>query len=289
MRLLLIGNPVSGRGKTPAEVQRIVHAARNRGHEIHVEFTSSTGSAYQLAQNMAPGFDCLMVAGGDGTINDVINGASPELLPPIATIRTGTANILARELSVPRSPQALLAAIERGKVLEIRVAQANNRRFLMLVSCGFDALVTKQIRMHRPKYLGFRGYFRPILKALKEYSPPAIIVRLDSQTEVQAQLVVVQRITKYGGIFEFSKNASLMSDTFEVCAFSRASFTDIIKYGLMGLLRLARFSHGIKFFRASTITINAQPQSPVEVDGDYFSETPVDIRLTDSTVRLVVP
>lgn len=289
MRILLIGNPVSGRGKTADVVEKIVARARDRGHDIVVEFTTSSASARQLGGAISPGLDCLMIAGGDGTINDVINGADLNVLPPIMAIPTGTANILARELSLPKTACKIIEVVERGNTKNIGLGVVNHKRFLMLVSCGFDALVTKQISHNRPKRLGFRGYFRPILKSLREYVAPEITVDLDSNRQFNGNLVIVLRINKYGGIFEFSSNASLTSDAFEVCVFQRGSLVNIMKYGLIGLLRLARFSSDIQVFTARTVRIQASPESPVEVDGDYFCESPVNIGLMNQIVKVFTP
>ena len=289
MRILLIGNPVSGRGKTSAVVREVVSCAQERGHEIEAVFTTSSGSACQLAANITPGFDCLMIAGGDGVINDVINGANLDTLPPLMVIATGTANMLARELSMPKTAPEIIKLVERGKTATIKLGLANEKRFLMLVSAGFDALVTKQIKENRPKRLGFRGYIKPALKALRYYRPAALNVTMDSQTKVETEMVIVGRINKYGGIFRFSRNSSLTSETFEVCVFRKATLTSIIKYGLLGLFRLSELSSEIQRFSARHVIIDSRPASPVEVDGDYFCETPVSIQLTGQAIQVITP
>ncbi len=289
MRILLIGNPVSGRGKTPQTVRKFVEVSKARGHEVVVEFTTSIGSAESIASSIAPGFDCLVVSGGDGTINEVINSAKPSALPPILVLATGTANILARELSLPKTVPELVQVMERGKSMKIDMGVVNNRKFLMLVSSGFDALVTRNIALNRPTRLGFRGYVGPIIKSFSLYRPNDIHVTADGNRKVVGKLVIVQKIRKYGGIFEFSNEASLTSGVFEVCVFSKGSLGNLVKYGLAGVFRVSRCVGGIQRFSARNIRIEASPPNPVEVDGDYFGETPVDISLSEEKISVLIP
>lgn len=289
MRILVIANPVSGRGKTAETVKAFVECAMDRGHTAVVKFTESRGSAGRIASQIDSGFDRIVVAGGDGTINEVINGAKTDNLPPLITLAAGTANILARELYLPKTNRRLIEVIEAGKIVGLDVGIVNGSKFLMLVSCGFDSLVTRQISVNRPGRLGFRGYIRPIIRSLMEYQPVNLTVTVDGDQKVDGKLVIVQKVKKYGGIFEFSSRASMTSGLFEVCVFPEGSAAHLIKYCLAGFLRISERLPEIQRFMARSVRIDAEIQYPVEVDGDYWGETPVDISLSGDKVRFIVP
>ena len=289
MRVLLIGNPVSGRGQTCRVANRLADFVRSRGHKIDIKYTTSVGSASKIASEIDGAYDSILIAGGDGTINEVINGANLETFPPFLTIPTGTANILARELSLPRTIPKLVDVMERRNVRNLDLGLVNEKRFLMLVSSGFDALVTKMIMLNRPKHLGFRGYIKPIIEALRKYEPSDLHVTTDSTETTTAKLVIIQKIQKYGGIFKFSDKASLTSGVFEVCLFPKGSVTDILRYGLSGILRLSGFMTDIKRVTAHNIRVESTQPSPVEVDGDYFGDTPIDVKLATSTIKVICP
>ena len=162
MRVLVIANPVSGRERTSTIVRQFVACVKKRGHTVEVKFTNEPHDASQIASRISPDFDRLLIAGGDGTINEVLNAADSDRLPPILVLPTGTANILARELSLPRGVTRLARLMENGQVRNIDIGLVNERKILLLVSSGFDALVTRHIKANRHQRLCFRGYLNPL-------------------------------------------------------------------------------------------------------------------------------
>ena len=287
MRVLVIANPVSGRERTSTIVRQFVACVKKRGHTVEVKFTNEPHDASQIASRISPEFDRLLIAGGDGTINEVLNAADSDRLPPILVLPTGTANILARELSLPRGVTRLARLMENGQVRNIDIGLVNERKFLMLVSSGFDALVTRHIKANRPQRLGFRGYLNPIVSALKVYDPLDLKVTLDFNQEILGKLVIVQKATRYGGIFRFSNRASLTSGEFEVCVFPKGSVFDLVRYALIGIIGLKACSENIYTYMAKNVRIDSVSPSPVEVDGDYFGQTPVNISLSGKHLKVV--
>jgi diacylglycerol kinase family enzyme len=233
--------------------------------------------------------DRLVVAGGDGTVNEVLNGLRDPGAVPLCHFGVGTANMLARELGLPKNPEFVAQIIETGAVLPIDVGLVNGHRFLSLVSAGFDGLVTKEIVGLGRKIRGYCGYARPIAKALRRYRPVNLEVRVDGRDTFIGTNVMVLKVRKYGGIFVFARNASFDSGSFEVRVFSGRSLFSLAKYGLAGVARVTEALRDVHRVSAGTVEISADCPFPVEADGDYIGSGAVSISLAPQKLRAIVP
>ncbi|MFW5653782.1 MAG: diacylglycerol/lipid kinase family protein, partial [Planctomycetota bacterium] len=115
MKILIIGNPVSGDGKAARRIGRLVEVLTRRGHVVQAMLTQQAEDTQRFARAIQPGqFDRLVVAGGDGTLNGVLNGLRRPDLLPLVPLSSGTANLLARELHLPQDPAGLADVLEQG-------------------------------------------------------------------------------------------------------------------------------------------------------------------------------
>ena len=114
MRILIIGNPISGTGGAEARIGRFSDKLRSRGHNVEVFLTEKAGDAIARAGNLDSNVDSLVIAGGDGTINETLNGLSDPSAVPILAMPTGSANMLARDLGLPDRLDALVTILEEG-------------------------------------------------------------------------------------------------------------------------------------------------------------------------------
>ena len=230
-----------------------------------------------------------MVVGGDGTLNEVLNGLADPGRIAIAQLPTGTANILARELDFAWDPEGVVALLEQGEVLRIDMGLVGERRFLMNVTAGFDAEVTKRVREQRTGKLGFLGYVRPILDVLEDYEPPELRVMVDDDGPFVCELVVASSTRNYGGLFKVSEEARPDSGHLDVCMFTKAGLPELVRLGTAALFRGVAESEGVVYWTGTRISIDAQEPAPVQVDGDYFGTTPTRIELRPRLVPFGVP
>ncbi|UCE85330.1 MAG: diacylglycerol kinase family lipid kinase [Deltaproteobacteria bacterium] len=289
MKLLLIANPVSGRRRALRRRQRLEAILAARGHEVTTRITRAAGDAARFAALRPPDLDRIVVAGGDGTLNEVLNGLGERLGPPIVQLPSGTANILAHEYGLPGDPEAVADLVEGGVVRHLDLGVIGERRFLLLASCGFDAMVTRAIRRRRSGALGYRGYLRPIFETLWRYREPQLFVRIDAGEELPAALVVVSNTRNYGGLFCVTDRARGDSGQLDVCLFARASRRHLVRYAWAGFRgRIARLD-GVLYRTGRRIAIRSAEPVPVEVDGDDYADTPVEIRVVPRAVPIVMP
>jgi YegS/Rv2252/BmrU family lipid kinase len=289
LKILLVGNPISGGGRARRLAGRLARSLERRGHAVEMHLTGAAGEARRRAERIEKQLDRLVVVGGDGTLNEVLNGLEDPTAVPLCQLATGTANILAHDLKLPRRPEALAALLERGVERRLDLGLIEKHRFLMLVSAGFDAMVTEEIRRTRSGKLGYARYLAPIARVLRSYRPPAVRVRVDRRAPVSGELVVVSNTRNYGGLFTLADRARCDSGELDVCVLARAAIPDLLRTAARGLAGGISRQRGVIYLTGREISIEGDERVPVQVDGDYFGRTPAQIRLEPSRVRFIAP
>ncbi|MDQ7782689.1 MAG: diacylglycerol kinase family lipid kinase [Desulfomonilaceae bacterium] len=288
MDILIIGNPAAGRGRARERTFKFQQALERRGHVVETFLTERRGDAGSRASRIDSAVDRLVIAGGDGTVNEVLNGLQDPSEIPLFHLPTGTANMLAWDLNLPNSTQGLVGVLEEGAVRRLDMGLINGRRFLLVVGAGFDAAVTKEIRNRGRTKLGYRGYVRPVLRAFRRYRPVEMEVIVDEQHCLTGRHVMVLNVRHYGGLFVFWNSARPDSETFDVCVFRSESRVALVRYGLAGLLRLVGKLPDVTHITGRRVRIRSSESIPVQVDGDYFGETPQVVELVPSAVPVIV-
>jgi len=289
MRVLVIGSPIAGTGQAERRIREFVRGLKRRGHDVETFMTGAPGQAREKAREVTDDIDRLVIAGGDGTVNEVLNGLPDPARAPLLHLPAGTANQLARTLGLPSDPSKLAHILESGPIRRIDMGLAGDHRFLLVAGAGFDAWVTEEVKRHRKGSLGYSGYISPILKAVTAYRPTKMDVVLDGHQRFPACNVVVLKVRRYGGLMIFAEDARLDSGFFHVCIFPEGSIGWLCLYAIGGLVGMAEKIPGLIRKTAHRVQIQSDGPVPVEIDGDYFGMTPVDLHLRPSVVPVVTP
>jgi diacylglycerol kinase (ATP) len=289
LRILVVANPVAGSGRARRRARELVAILRRRGHEVDWFLTRRAGDARRRAAERGPASDCIVTAGGDGTLAEVVNGL-PEpgavLLVPMAL---GTANMLVRELRIPRDPEALADLIEAGTPRRIDLGHIDATRFVSVVGIGFDAMVTQRLAGPRGRRLGYRGYALPILRTLAGYRPPRLSLRVDGNRPREGAFAIVSNIRNYGGIFRVASRARCDSGRLDVCLFRRAAIPDLVRCVPAALAGRLADHPGIEMLEGTRVEIDGPEPVAVQVDGDYWGCTPVSITVEPRRLPVLAP
>ncbi len=285
--VFIIVNPIAGRGYSLQLFERLQRILRNRDISFAVSYNHASLKAGLSGINNNS-FSAIIVIGGDGTVNHVINSLEDPTRLPLAILPAGTANMLARELRLPQTSEAFVDMLEERVIKRLDMGMAGNARFVLLLSAGFDAMVTKEIAGARDDVLGYRGYFIPILKVITKYSPPVLNVEVDGEA-VRGHLALVLNVRHYGGIFNVSSSAKPDSGKFEVCVFKNGAIPDLIRYSFAALWRRLSEMPDVVFRSAYNVKIHSVDSVPVEIDGDYVGTTPVNVSLAPASIPIIVP
>ena len=289
MRVLIIGNPIAGTGRTERLVHEFGGLLARRGHDVEICLTAKAGEAGKRARSISSNLDRLVVAGGDGTVNEVLNGLADPSHVPILLLPTGTANQLALTLQLPTDHERLATCLEQGLSKRIDMGLAGDRRFLLLVSAGFDAKVAEEVRKCRGNTLGYSGYMLPLLRTAAAHRPARLRIVVDDRQEITGCNVMVLKVRRYGGLFVFADDASLDSGQFEICVFREGTIGWLCLYALAALTGKAADFPGLIRATGRKVRIESDGPVPIEIDGDHFGVTPIDIELQPAVVPLIVP
>ena len=291
MRLLIIYNPAAGQRRR-RRFEAVMQALAAQGAAVTLQATTRRGDAEAFAREaVTGGYDRVVAAGGDGTINEAINGLAGSDTP-LAIVPLGTANVLAAEIGLGGRPADIAAAILRGAPRPIalgRITTAQRaRRFVMMAGIGFDAQVVAQVN---PALKRLTGKFAYVLASLREMlRDPGLVFRVEVDGRVyQAASAIVAKGHFYGGRFVACPDARLEEPALHVCLFGRTGRLHILRYA--AALALGRLRHlpDVTVLRAQRIAVSGPPGEPLQADGDSDGHLPATIDVEDSALRLVFP
>jgi YegS/Rv2252/BmrU family lipid kinase len=256
--------------------------------------TRAPGDARRCVAEAEGAVDRIVAAGGDGTLNEVVNGLADPGRVPLAPLALGTANMLAGALGIPRDPKALAALVEGDAIrridLGLAAAPGARARFLGVAGVGFDAMVTEAVRRTRAGALGYHGYALPILRTLRGYTEPRLRVRLDAGAPQPCGFAIVAKLPNYGGLFAVTPDARPDSGRLDACLFLDASFPGLVRSVWPAWRGRLAERADCRVVAASRIAIDSEGgRVPVQLDGDAWATTPVELALEPRVVPIVVP
>ena len=284
-RLLVILNPTAGRrhrGRFRATLDRL----RDLGCDVTLKETRAAGEASELARAADPAaFDGVVAAGGDGTINEVINGLIGIPLP-LAILPLGTANVLAAEVGLGLAPDSVARSIVEGPRRRIACGRAGERYFTQMAGVGFDAHVVENVDLALKRRIGKGAYVLEALRQAFRFGFPSYRVTADGQNFTAAS-VIVAKGRHYAGRYLLAPEASIEEPLFQVCLFERGGPLAVARYGLA--LQTGRLPRrpDLRRLPARRVVIEGPPDDPVQGDGDTIARLPIEIAIVPDAVDLV--
>ncbi len=258
--------------------------------------TSGPGHARELACDFArAGEPKIVAAGGDGTINEVVNGLAEgglERGTSLGLLPTGTMNVFATELGIPASSrlQRCWEIVEGDCTARVDLWCANERYFVQLAGVGMDADIIKETTWDRKKAFGPLSYVMSAAQLFAK-APPRVIVRHPEGADVEGAIVLLGNGQRYGGPFRIFRNASNSDGVLDVIVIKDPSYPQFLE--LIAAASLTGFENvqTVDYFQTDSLTIESAGAIPVsvEADGDLVGETPVTIRKAAWPIKVLVP
>ena len=282
---LIILNPAADSERAQRRQAHVQSLAR----DCVVCATTYTGEAEAMARRgAAEGFEKIVAAGGDGTINEVVNGLAGTgtmlgLLP------IGTMNVFATELGLPVHDLELCWDIVKGdNTRAVDLPKANQKFFVQLAGVGLDAQVVKETSAQLKRSFGPLSYVISAVQ-IAARKPPKLFIQSDDTSIDEGSLVLVGNGRLYGGPFPFFKRAALDDGLLDVIVFKRLGYLEIIKY-----LQDVVFSSNIRvpeieYFQTVRLRVESDQTVPVELDGELVGNCPVEFSLQENSLRVLVP
>jgi diacylglycerol kinase (ATP) len=299
----LIYNPAAGPRDAIRSLRRASAHLKRRGWSVEPQITRRPGDAIALARAAAQtDCDVVIVAGGDGTIGEAVNGLVGAQTA-LGVLPMGTANVWARQLGIPTNilahPSRLREAVDGLVESTIRavdvgqiIGQANDRYFLCWAGIGLDAQVTAKMepRPQRTRRLGILPYAIAAVMVARDFQGVRTRVSLDdSVVRGRTLLTLASNIRQYGAIFNIARDARMDDGLLDVFVFKGLGFP----YAARHLLKIVTQRHlrdpQVVYRRARHIEIQTEWAVPVQADGDPIATTPVRLRVVPRALRVLVP
>ncbi|MEK7707171.1 MAG: diacylglycerol kinase family protein [Verrucomicrobiota bacterium] len=296
MRACVIFNPAA-KGEKAERLRRQFDAI---GATCALKKTSAPGDARRLAaEAVSEGHELLIAAGGDGTLNEVLNGIgdAPDGFTRacLGVLPLGTVNVFARELGIPLAVEQAWAVIRNGRethidlpCVEFSVNGMKQRRyFAQLAGAGLDARAIELVSWSHKKQIGPLAYILAGLKAVAGKLPQ---IKFSAGTNRTAgELVLVGNGRLYGGNFKLFPQADLRDGLLDVCVFPSAGWLNLVRCGLP-LLACGKVPAGaVQRFQAETFTLSSESRVPFELDGELIGHLPATFSFGRGRLRVLVP
>ena len=293
-RLLAIANPISGRGRALKLLPRLELLAERAGVEVEPRMTEHAGHGREIAAAAAgDGFDAVIGIGGDGTLNEVVNGLGVGGLP-LMIVPLGTANVLAKEIGAPRDPARNVEALRDWRLLTRDLGRTGEGRlFTCFVGAGFDGECTRALK-ERTGAIRMSSYGPIILRAIRTADYRTLrVVAGDQVVREGASWALASLTPCYGGPLAFTPDADPTDGKIDVLTLTRRiSPMSVVGMLARGFLRLFRGARTAEFKQVVEFSItSAEPNNgkvPYQIDGDFAGYLPVEAEVIPGGLTLLV-
>jgi diacylglycerol kinase family enzyme len=285
-RLLVIANPISGRGHAKRLLPHFDELAADAGVSIDVSLTERAGHGRELAGAAAgKGYDAVVAVGGDGTVNEIINGLGAHGLP-LMVIPQGTGNVLAKELKASRRVTDYTDAVREWRLGTRDLGRlANGRLFSCFVGAGFDGQCTRALA-ERKGAIHMAQYVPIMWKAVKHSDFTTLRIESDEKCYGRISYTLVSITPEYGGPMWLTGKARADDGRFDILTVhERVTPLALLKLVAFAMLRRMGKAQSTKFFRTARVKVQAEEEVPIQVDGDFAGFLPIEAEVLPGALQ----
>jgi diacylglycerol kinase (ATP) len=299
MRSKLIVNPTSGPWDVRRELAAVLNHLEGHGWRTTLHQTTRPGEATDLAREAAEQeLDAVFAVGGDGTINEIINGLAQSSVA-LGVLPAGTGNVWAKEMGLPtRSPRHLMPLVDSVRALvpgttrRIDLGKANDRYFLQWTGIGLDAEVTYAMepRSRRQRRMGALAYVVAGVTTAANMVGTRTRLWIDDELVYRRSiLTVISNSQLYGGLVRIATDARLDDGLLDVDVFAGTGFGSVIRTALGIVTGLHVRDPRHSFYRGCAIRVETDKPMAVHVDGEPFGTTPLECRVVPQALSIIIP
>lgn len=292
MNAVVLHNPRAGRKDNGGAIAAAVDVLRHGGWNVGVESSTGPGNITHLAERAAQdGVDAVLVAGGDGTLNEAVQGLAGSDTA-LGYLPYGTVNIWAREIGLPLDPARAAHAILDGREERIDLGSANGRAFLLMAGVGLDGEVVRRAQAveHHKQRFGVLPYVAVGLSTVPLYRGADLELRYDGVIRrVQALMLVVGNSRLYAGRFQLTPQAVMNDGWLDVCIVKGKGPLALVRQSLPLLLSRSITRSDVEMLRVRELSVHSDEPLAFQVDGELAGVTPVRISVQPRALRVIVP
>jgi YegS/Rv2252/BmrU family lipid kinase len=293
----LISNPKTGRYRSRQRqlrpIQDVASRLESLGIKVDLQLTNRPGEATEIAARAARnGSSDVIVAGGDGTINEAVQGLAGTTAR-LAIIPRGTANVLARELGLPLDDEQAVDVVARGKSrmiylgLMIDETTHERRHFVLMAGIGLDASVVGRVQPSLKQRIGKGAFWLSGLSHLATWNPQPFTLEIEAE-KYTATFAAIGKAARYGGDLAITPGARLDERAFEICMIqtvSRLSYLRLLSYAMRE--GMPRNNPEVRFVKAESV--KAYGDAQVQLDGELIGQLPMRFEIAPHSLEVIVP
>lgn len=288
---ILVVNPISGRGRGRKIAPAIERALHEAGYQARTHLTASAGDARAFASRATKNTELVAVVGGDGTLNETLNGLPRPI--PLALFPLGTANVLAHELGLPRDLLGFASMLAAPEPQSLDCLRVGERLAFFSLGCGIDGMAIAELQRRRKGAISKATYIPVIASCIRRYRTPRLRVQIGNEVFENVSFALFANTLHYGGkVFRLSAERKLDDGLWECYLFLGKGRGALLRYLARGLFQ-SLLTEGDPIVRTGTqfrvASMDPGIEIPYQIDGDLGGTTPFEAQLVAKHMQIWVP
>lgn len=289
-RARLIYNPTSGREEMKRRLADVLQRLDSAGIETSCHATTGEGDAtLAAAEAVDRGYDLIIAAGGDGTLNEVVNGmAEKENLPPLGVFPLGTTNDFARALGISKNWEEYCDLVIRDETRPIDVGKANDRYFINIAGGGTLTELTYEVPSKLKTMIGQLAYYLKGLEKMVSLTPQELIIHASGQDAIHDEFMVflIANSNSVGGFEKLAPGASIDDGLFDVIALRKCNLAEFVRLVTLALRGEHVNDKKVIHFRTDYMEVVSPGPVQLNLDGEYGGDLPGTFRILPQHLRI---
>jgi YegS/Rv2252/BmrU family lipid kinase len=292
----IVYNPFAGglRGNKHSRLDDAVQVFLRAGHHVELFATPGPNQAGELARRaIKQGCDLILAAGGDGTINEAVNGMAGSDIP-FGALPAGTANVLANEVGFSNRPDRAAAELLQAVPTRIALGAVDRpgfvrRHFVLMAGVGLDARIVYDLDLHLKSRLGKIAYWQGGLRQLSR-SVAQFPIEVNGHCH-RASFALITRVRNYGGDFQIARRVKLTDGDFEVVVFEDQAWYDYLRFFAAVVANRLYKTPGVTVYRAKEAVVgpSGSDRVYVQTDGEAIGNVPALVSTIPDALTLLIP
>ncbi len=290
VRVAFIVNPLAGRGRALRVAAQALHEVGLLGLKVELLATEASGQATELARSLGgQGWDVVFAVGGDGTINEVVQGLVGTKTI-FGVIPAGLANVWAADVGLSAKPGSVTALLTSGLVFDTDMGIVNGRYFLVMAGIGFDAEVVGSVTSREKARWHQAAYVYRAVRSAVGWAPVNACVSLDGKaSEFPFFGAVASNTNRYAGVFNIAPDSRLDDGLLDVVVLRDGGGLQRLRSMAMADARWRKFDSCAQYERVERLDVTTVRPLPVHVDAEMAGATPCVVEVMPRSLPVLLP